>query len=86
MLVQGQKSNYVSVLAATYPVLWIQIQVLDFPVVEVTRQSHAIVRQMCLFADDHDVILAASRIEFQDLFSTQTIRTSSEMGGDMMLT
>lgn len=52
----------------TYPILRVQVQVLDLAVVEEAREADAVVREVRLLADDDNVPLAAPGVQLEDLF------------------
>lgn len=60
---RGNKGSF------TYPFSRIQEQILDVPVLEETRQAHAVIRQMLFLANHHDVVLAPLDVVLEQLLT-----------------
>jgi hypothetical protein len=52
-----------------YPFLGVEIQILDLPMLEEASQSHSIVCQMCLLANDCDIVFSSLRVKFHKFLS-----------------
>ena len=64
----------------TYPVFFVQVQVLDLPVHEKRCQADSVVSKMWFFADDHDIVFASLGIELHQFLATIVRQPDSRMG------
>lgn len=49
----------------TYPIFWVQIQVLDLAMLEEAGQAHAVICEMRFLADDYDIVLSPFNVVFK---------------------
>jgi hypothetical protein len=56
---------------STYPFERIQIQIFNLAVVEIGRQTNAVVGHMWLLADDGDIVFTAAIVELEKFLAIQ---------------
>jgi hypothetical protein len=55
-----------------HPTVWIEVEILHFPVLKEACQSNSVVGQMRLFANNDNVVLPVLRIELEDFLAAHT--------------
>lgn len=70
----------------SYPFPRVQVQIFDLPVLEETRQTDAVIRKVGFVADDHDVVLTNSCVQFQYFLSKRKVSIDSVQGKAVVAT